>query len=1067
MARKPSYKELERRVQEPEKEMLLRTGAETSLQENANLYRSLVEISSDWLWEVDVDGRYTYVNSRVGEILGYAPEEVVGRTPFDFMPEEEANRFGTIFEEFLAERRPFALLENVSLHRDGRRVALETGGVPVFDSEGEFRGYRGFIRDITERKLAEEVLKETERKFRAIFDQRFQLMGLLTIEGRMMAANGNALGFAGIKESDVVGKLFWETEWWKHSAELREKLRAAVKRAAAGDFVSFETTHPSAAGNLHCMDFSLKPIMDESRTVSFLIAEARDINERKGVEEALRNNETRLRAITDSAQDAILMMGPEGAITFWNPAAERILGYTGEEAIGQNLHKLLAPARYHDAHWQAFSGFAKTGQGEAVGKTLELVARRKDGEEIPVELSLSAVYLNGWQAVGVLRDITERKHAEYALKESQQRLGDIIDFLPDATFVIDKEGKVIAWNRAMEEMVGIRAADMVGKSYYEYAMPFYGERRPTLADLVLEPLNKAQVEYPAIKKEGGVLAGLAHLPDLRGREAYLFATASALCDSEGNIVGAIESIRDITEQKRMEEAVAKAEEKYREIFENSITAIYQITMEGRFLSVNMAGARIMGYESPEEMLDSVKNFREFYVHPERRAELLRMIEEQGFVREFEAEYIRKDKSLVWLSLNARVVRNSAGDIAYMEGTAMDITDRKALQSQLEQAQKMEAIGTLAGGIAHDFNNILAPIIGYSELSLNVVPEDNRLSHNLRQILLSANRAKDLVGQILTFSRKTRQERRSVQVGIIMNEALKLLRSTIPSTIDIRQSIRPDAMDGAIMADPTRIHQVIINLCTNAAHAMREQGGTLSVTLENVEINSRIRRPHFPEPGSYLKLSVADTGHGMEEVVRKRIFDPYFTTKGPNEGTGLGLAVVYGIVKNLSGAITVQSRPGKGTTFDVYFPRGEMAQAAATELSKPLPTGHGRILVVDDEKSIVDMMKEVVETLGYESVLRYSSTEALTAFRAEPDSFDLVITDMTMPCMTGTDLATEILMIRPQIPIILCTGFSDTVDVNKTRLLGIRKLLIKPVSMSDLAAAVNKALDETTCPAFPL
>jgi PAS domain S-box-containing protein len=651
-----------------------------------------------------------------------------------------------------------------------------------------------------------------------------------------------------------------------------------------------------------------------------------------------------------------------------------------------------------------------------------------------------------------------RKQAEDELKESQQLFIDIIDFLPDATCVIDREGKVIAWNRAIEEMTGISAAAMLGKGGYEYALPFYGERRPTLIDLVLDPGGEVETRYSTLERKGGILAGQFFIQSLKGCPTYLFATASALYDPRGNVVGAIESIRDITGQKLMEEAIGRAEEKYRDMVENSVTGIYQATLEGRFLSLNASIAHMLGYDSPEELLNTLSDARQLYVHPERRFELLRMIEEHGSVRDFEADFFRKDKSVVWASLNLRTVRSSTGEIAYLEGTASDITDRKLLRAQLDQAQKMEAIGTLAGGIAHDFNNILTPIIGYTELSLNTVPEDGRLSHNMTQVLLSANRARDLVRQILTFSRKTSQEQKPVQVSLIVKEVLKLLRSSLPSTIDIRQSLHPDAVHSTMMADPTQIHQVLMNLCTNAAHAMRATGGKLTIILENVEIGPRAgRRTPDMGPGPYLRLSVADTGHGMDDTVKQRIFDPYFTTKGPNEGTGLGLAVVYGIVKNLSGTIAVSSKPGEGATFDVYFPRTKTIPAPSTDLPELLPTGHGLVLVVDDEKFIVDMVKEMLETLGYEAVPRYSSPDALEAFRARPKSFDLVITDMTMPHMTGIDLARQILMIRPDTPIILCTGFSETLDENKIKPLGIKELLMKPVSMHDLAAAVSKIM----------
>jgi len=658
----------------------------------------------------------------------------------------------------------------------------------------------------------------------------------------------------------------------------------------------------------------------------------------------------------------------------------------------------------------------------------------------------------------------ERKRAEAALKESQQQLAHIIDFLPDATFVIDIEGKIIAWNRAMEEMLGVEAADVLGKGDHEYALQFYGERRLTLIDLVLERNEEIEKKYCILERKDAVLSAETYLTDFKGREAYLFCTASVLYDSMGNITGSIESIRDITDRKLMEKAASEAQAKYRDIFENSVTGIFQTLPDGRALRVNASIASMFGYESTDELINSVSNAQCVYVRPEHRSEMLHLIEDRGWVQEFETEFFRKDKSIIWVSLDIRAVRDSTGEIAYLEGTIRNITDGKLLRTQLMQAQKMEALGTLAGGIAHDFNNILAPIIGYTELSLTSVPVDANLHHNMSHVLLSAYRAKDLVSQILTFSRKTKKERELVQVSLVIKEALKLIRSSLPSTILLHQAISRDATDSAVLADPIQIHQVLMNLCTNAAHAMQDKGGTLAVTLENVEIgDSTAGMVMELVPGSYLRLSVADTGIGMDEAVKRRIFEPYFTTKGPNEGTGLGLSVIYGIVKDLSGSISVSGSPGQGTTFDVYFPRTGKSPSPAIELSKRLPTGRGRVLVVDDEKSIVDMIKKMLETLGYEAVPRYSSPDALDAFRAGPESFDLVITDMTMPHMTGLDLAKAVLMIRPHTAIILCTGFSDTVDENKLELLGIKRLLMKPVSMRELAITVNELLESARPP----
>lgn len=385
-------------------------------------------------------------------------------------------------------------------------------------------------------------------------------------------------------------------------------------------------------------------------------------------------------------------------------------------------------------------------------------------------------------------------------------------------------------------------------------------------------------------------------------------------------------------------------------------------------------------------------------------------------------------------------------------------EKKKLKARLSQAQKMEAIGTLAGGIAHDFNNILAAIIGYAELAILEVPDGSKVKQDLMEIFKAGNRAKDLVQQILTFSRQSDMEKKPVRVSRIVKEALKFLRASLPTTIEIRENIEKDI--GTIEADPTQIHQILMNLCTNAHHAMREEGGILEVTLTNVDMDAYTIR-QYPDisSGPYVRLSVSDTGHGITPDVKERIFDPYFTTKGVGEGTGLGLAVVHGIVKDHAGAITVYSETGKGTTFHIFLPVIEKAEEPKKETMGPLPTGHERILFIDDDPSLVEIGREILGKLGYDVVAKTSSIEALELFREQPDKFDLVITDMTMPNMTGDRLAAELMKIRPDIPTILCSGFSEKMSNEKADALGIKNFLMKPIVMKDLAKTIRKVLDE--------
>jgi CheY-like chemotaxis protein len=374
---------------------------------------------------------------------------------------------------------------------------------------------------------------------------------------------------------------------------------------------------------------------------------------------------------------------------------------------------------------------------------------------------------------------------------------------------------------------------------------------------------------------------------------------------------------------------------------------------------------------------------------------------------------------------------------------------------------MEAIGTLAGGIAHDFNNILFPIMGYTEMTLKNLPDDSRIRRNLEGVLKAATRAKDLVRQILAFSRHTDLKQKYLMIQPIIKEALKLLRATLPATIEIREDINKEC--GPVFASPTQIHQIMMNLCANAYHAMRETGGVLEVKLTDIRLGPE-DIPFYPavSSGSYLKLSVSDTGHGMTKDIMEKIFDPYFTTKDTGEGTGLGLSVVHGIVRNHNGHITVYSEPGKGTVFHIYLPlftETFITPDVMPEEEQP-PGGNEKILLIDDEEQIVDMEREMLEHLGYHVTGITKSLEALEVFRRAKDDFDLVITDMTMSHMTGAELSREILRIRPDIPIILCTGFSELVTEEKARKMGIREYVMKPMLRSEIAVAIRRVLDST-------
>jgi PAS domain S-box-containing protein len=635
----------------------------------------------------------------------------------------------------------------------------------------------------------------------------------------------------------------------------------------------------------------------------------------------------------------------------------------------------------------------------------------------------------------------------------------IIESLPDATFVIDLQGRVIAWNRALEEMTGVRKEGMLGRGDYAYAVPFYGEPRPLLIDLLAGDRARFEEEYDFVEKRDHTLYAEIYVPKIYGgKGGHLRGMASRLFDSNRRAIGAIESIRDVTVRKQAEEGVRISERRFRRLMENIPLGILVIREDQTFEYLNPRFTQIFGYSM--EDLPHMQNWLEkLYLDPSARERIASRWQgisgnqpPSGEVFTGVRVRCKNGKEKI---INIRSVFMDDGRRILTHG---DKTEQYQLEAQLLRVQKMEAIGTLAGGIAHDFNNILTAMLGYTEMTLHKASLDGIAQRNLQQILICITRARELIKQILTFSRQGEQEQRAVRIDLIVKEALKLLRATLPTTIEIRQKLIASPQS-SILGDSTQIHQVLMNLGTNAAHAMDERGGVLEVSVAGVDLNFNTLSSDLGLiPGPYLKLSVSDTGHGIDPDIIERIFDPFFTTKRPGEGTGLGLAVVHGIVKNHGGAITVHSKPGKGTTFDVYLPKVEVCAIEEPEGYAPTAKGAEQILFVDDERSIADVVWGILKALGYNVEAKTTSIDALEIFRADPDRFDLVITDYTMPHMTGVDLALELMRIRPDIPIILCTGFSQKITEEKAKALGIRALMTKPFPVKDLARMVRRVLD---------
>jgi len=523
-----------------------------------------------------------------------------------------------------------------------------------------------------------------------------------------------------------------------------------------------------------------------------------------------------------------------------------------------------------------------------------------------------------------------------------------------------------------------------------------------------------------------------------------------------------ELIEEIFERQQAEDELKESEERFRSLTESSPDIIFTLEHDGLIAYLNPVFEKILGYKREEAI---GKSFTDF-VKPEESKmynQIFKKINnKKDIVRDAFMTLILKNGESRLFSLSGAPHVYSKGERTGMVGICKDITEQRQLEMQLRQSHKMEALGTLAGGIAHDFNNILAAILGYTELAMMKIMEDMPVKSNLDNVLKAINRAKNLVGQILTFSRQTEHEKEPLQVSLIVKEALKLLRASIPATIDIQQDI--DIESDMVMADPTQIHQVMMNLCTNASYAMREKGGILEVKLSNVYIDAETVTQQLShlKPGHYLRLSVGDTGHGIHSSIIQRIFDPFFTTKKIGEGTGMGLSVVHGIASSHGGTVTVESEPGIGSVFHVFFPLMDYkpeSSDADPNISELLLMGNERILFVDDEKELGGAFKGMLEHLGYNVTFMSSSIDALTLLFEQPDGFDLVITDQTMPHLTGSELAKEFRRIRPNISFILCTGSSEHMTRDEAMTLGFKEYFMKPVAIQEIAGAIRRILDE--------
>jgi PAS domain S-box-containing protein len=756
------------------------------------------------------------------------------------------------------------------------------------------------------------------------------------------------------------------------------------------------------------------------------------------------------------------------------------------------LFRIIRNGRMEDAYFTLCYSPIHSEAGQVAGTLVVLVetTQRKRAEK-ELEATLKDLEKRVEERTAQLHaEVIKRNRIEDELLKNQRLLRDIIDSSPSAIFLKDRDGKFITSNTQLEKMLGVTQEELAGKTDYDIASKDVADCWRSHDEQVMKTGQSIQIEEVA---------------DLKDGHHVFLANKFPLVDPSGQIYGVCAISHDITERKRGEEAARQAGEEIANraaeleaIYEAQNDAILMYDTDMNVRRVNPSFNESYGFNpvglNVKEIVRRVscrwEDGRPFIWEEQPTPRALRGDRVTGarfIVTKADGVELAVETSsgpmrvggrvigsvTVWHDITERrraeeALREAHGELeirveertaelsqAY-EALQREMDERQKAESQLRQAQKMEALGTLSGGIAHDFNNILAAIIGFSELLEGHTAKGSRDAHHLHRIMEAGIRGRELVRQMLTFSRKTEQEKKPLPVSSIVKETVKLLRATTPSTISVRVNALSEA---SILGDPTQIQQVLMNLCANATYAMREKGGSLDIELSEMSVSPSNGDPQGIAPGQYVKLVVRDTGTGMSPDIMDKIFDPFFTTKKLGEGTGLGLSVVHGIVKQHEGSITVESEPGRGSTFTVYFPQifGDLETDAVTD--DEIPTGSERILFVDDEEALVEMGEDILAELGYEVTARMNGREAVALLKEDPSRFDLVITDQTMPEMTGIELAGEVLATRADMPIIMCTGFSHVVDADKARAAGVKAFALKPLTKREIARTVRHVLDE--------
>ncbi len=996
------------------------------------------------------------VNPAFTTVLGYSEQELLGTSFLDFHHPDDVEPTIRVMREQLNQGAQVINFVNRYRHKSGHYVWLSWNSHPDLEKGITY----AVAHDITQQRRYEQELRDREvllNEVGKIAKIGGWEMDLITREAKWTRG---IYDIVEIEHDQPIPGPDEHLDWYL--PEFRPMIQESMRALEQDDVpLDFEAQARTAKGKvIWCRALGRAERVD--RRAVRLYGTFQDITERKNAEEALRESELWLQSIFNSQADAIFVLTPDRQMVQANPATIEMFGYTHEELSGHSTEVV----HVDQAHYQEFGRRIEQAFARNETAHFEYECKRKNGEVFPTEHMVSLLKDPDGQPMGILsvvRDITERKRVEETIAQTQERFRIIFQKSPVGIELFNHQGDLLEINQGSLDIFGFELIGGGGtfNLFRDLDLP------PGTMDQIKKG-RTARFEFP-FDFERHSLRGLCKSSKTGTAHLDVMIVPTTLAKDQPH--GFMVHLQDITERKRAEEELLQTQERFRQLMEQSPMAIEIYDHEGNQMQVNRAYEKLWGFPASH----TVGKFNLFKSEEVARRGLLEYAK-RAYAGEavnippyrFDATGPTEGRGLGrtrWLKTRVYPLKDSQGQVHNIVITHEDVTEvrqaeehAKALEAQLRQSQKLEAVGTLAGGIAHDFNNILAAIMGYAELTQDDLPPGHPGRDNVQQILKAIWRARDLVRQILNFSRPGEEHQQPMRLSTAVQEALKLLRPSIPTYIDIQQNISDE--DLLVMADQSQMHQVLMNLCTNAAQAMTG-AGVIEVGLKKVTLDADSQSiPLNLAPGDYQMLWVSDSGQGMDQQTLARIYDPFFTTKEPGAGTGMGLSVVHGIVQAHNGVVAVDSQPGQGTTFQVYLPVMKEGALPSGQDAETLPSGSESILLVDDEAALVEVGRQILERLGYQVTTITSSLEAAELFQNNPEQFDLVITDYTMPGLTGTALAEHITAVRPEVPIILCTGYSsDHVTDSQLQGMGIRALVQKPLRSAEIAKVVRQVLDQ--------